>query len=112
MNKPKGIMHRIIAAVADKLAQHPSIPPENREAFRATVISVFEAQVCAFIGYDTVRITGWVIAPSERRARHDRIVAALHDGQTSAQIASRELVSVQWVNKLRRTVCADETLAS
>jgi hypothetical protein len=100
--KQRGVVHRIIAAAAEQLAQHPSIPAENRDAFRLTAISVFEQQISDIIGCDTIQLTGWTIAPSERQARRDRIVAALRSGDQPAHIASRELVSVRWVEKLRR----------
>jgi hypothetical protein len=100
--KPRGVVHRIIAAAAEQLAKHPSIPPENREAFRLTAISVFEQQVSAIIGCDTVQLTGWAIVPSERQARRERILDALRRGDVPSHIASRELVSVRWVEKLRR----------
>lgn len=100
--KPRGLLNRIIAAAAEQLAKHPSIPPESREAFRINAISVFEQQVSAIIGYDTVKLTGWVILPSERQARRERILEALQRGDLPSHIASRELVSVRWVEMLRR----------
>jgi len=99
--KPRGLVHAIIAAAADKLSQHASIPPENREAFRATAVSVIEQQICSVIGYDTVQLTGWIIPPSQRLAQRERIVAAIHQGERPRVIASRELVSIRTVERLR-----------
>jgi hypothetical protein len=99
-SKPRGVVHRIIAAAADKLAQHPSIPPETREAFRATVISVMEHQITAVLGCDSVPLAGWALVPSERLARRERIVEALRQGESPRAIASRELVTVRTVQRL------------
>ena len=109
LNKPKGVVHRILAAAAETLAQHPSIPVENREAFKAQVISVMEHQITAVLGCDSIPLAGWAIVPSERQARRDRIVEALRRGDASPHIASRELVSVRWVNKLRGTLAGTDT---
>jgi DNA-binding NarL/FixJ family response regulator len=98
--EPRGLVRRIIAAAADQLAQHPAIPAEAREAFRATAISVIEHQITAMLGCDSVPLAGWTIVPSERQARRERIVEALQRGESPRAIASRELVTVRTVQRL------------
>lgn len=111
LSKPKGVIHCILGKAADMLARFDQIPAENADAFRAQFIRVMEQAITDSIGTDTVPLSGWVIAPSARQERRERIIEALQRGDESACIASRELVSVQWVNRLRRTAClADETL--
>lgn len=97
---PRGLLHVIIAGAAERLAAHPSIPAANREAFRATAVSIIEQQISAVIGGDTLRITGWVMPPSARQDRRDRIEAALQAGESPKVIAGRELVSRRWVEKV------------
>jgi len=101
MARPTGLLTRIITAAADRLAQHPSIPAESREALSAAAVSVFECAINDMLGADSVRFGGWAIAPSQRNARRERIIEAIRAGHSTAEIASRELVSVRWVNKLR-----------
>jgi hypothetical protein len=96
------LMGRIIAGGAEHLAKRWDVPAENREAFIAAAVSIFEQQVCDILGSDSVRLNGWIMLPSQRLARRDRILSALHDGDDPQAIASRELVSVQWVRKIRR----------
>lgn len=101
MNQPRGLLQIIIHAAAERLAANPCIPPENREAFRATAVYIFEQQVSAVIGGDTLRVTGWAVPPSARRDRRERIEQALLAGESPKLIAGRELVSERYVRKLR-----------
>lgn len=101
LTKPRSLLQTIIASAAERLSQHPSIPPENREAFRVNVVSVIEQQISAVIGSDTITVSGWVMPPSQRAERRDRIEAALRGGESVKVIAGRELVSQRWVRRLQ-----------
>ncbi len=95
------ILQRIIVGAADRLANDPRIPDSSRLAFRETAVHVFEQQVRDVIGYDEVRIRGWSMLPSERRARQTRIVTALKANEEPKTIAAREKVGEPYVRKLR-----------
>lgn len=99
MNRRNSTMHRLLAGMADAALPALKVPPQNREAMRATLISVFEHQVVRIIGQDEVRLRGWKMVPSERAARQQRIDAALRAGQRPVDIAAREGVSADWVRK-------------
>lgn len=99
-NRSGSLLSSFIAAAAERLSMHPCIPPENREAFRASVVSVLEQLVVGMFGGITVRMTGWVVAPSLRQDRRDRIESALLAGESVRAIAGRELVSERYVRKL------------
>ena len=101
LNKPKSIIHSILAKGAELMIAFDRVPAENAVAFRAQFIRVMEQAINDSIGTDTVPLSGWAITPSARQERRERIIEALHRGDTSPAIASRELVSVRWVNKLR-----------
>lgn len=109
MAQPRGLLQTINHGVAERLAADPLIPPESRAAFRATAITVFEQQVSAVVGTDTLRITGWVMPPSVRQDRRDRIEQALLAGETPKAIAGRELVSERYVRKLRAEIAGAGT---
>jgi hypothetical protein len=101
MAAPRGLLQIIIRAAAERLAQDACIPAANREAFRASAVAIFEQQVSAIIGSDTLRISGWAMPPSARHDRRERILASLAAGEPARQIAARELVSERWVRRLR-----------
>lgn len=101
LNKPRSLLRNIIAGAAERLSMHPDIPPENRAAFRANAVHVFEQQISAVIGFDSIVISGWVMPPSQRLERRGRIEAALAAGESVRDIAQRELVSQRWVRRLR-----------
>ena len=102
--KEQPLVHILVDAIARRLVEHPSVPPENREALRAVAPRLIEQAIMATLGCDSVTITGWVLAPMERQARRERILSALCAGEPAAAVASRELVSVQWVRRLRKSV--------
>lgn len=100
--KDRPLVHLLVDAIARRLVDHPSVPPENRAAFHGVAPRLVEEAIRAVLGCDSVQLTGWVIAPTERLARRERILAALSEGEDPNRIANRELVSVRWVRKLRR----------
>jgi Trp operon repressor len=107
VNKPKPLAHVLLEAMADGIAKVEGIPADKADAYRTNMVSVLQ-QICRdVLGCDSVQITGWVITPSEREARRYRILQALHAGEMPARIASRELVSVKHVERLRRTAARE-----
>lgn len=99
--KPRGVIHSILAKGADLLVKFDRVPAENADAFRAQFIRVMEQAINDSIGTDTVPLAGWVIAPSARQDRRERILGALQLGDDPAAIAARELVSVRTVQRMR-----------
>lgn len=100
----KPLAQILVDAIVRAVAEHPSVPAENRAAFYAVGPRLVQETIRSVLGCDSVQLTGWVIVPSERLARRDRILRALDAGEPPARIASRELVSVRWVRKLRQEV--------
>ena len=101
MNKTaKPLAHEVLDAIARLLTA--SLPPENRAVFAAAAPRLIDEAIRGVLGCDSVRLTGWVIAPAERQARRERIIAALRRGEAIPDIASSELVSVSLVYKLRQ----------
>ncbi len=102
MTRPPSILSRVITATAERLAQHPSILPENRGAFVQQASSVMHHQWSAMFGGENVWVR--VYAPrnntQEREARRDRILAALKAGEAAVAIAKRERVTADWVRKV------------
>lgn len=111
MNKPRSLLQNIIAGAAERLSMHPSIPPENRAAFRVTAVHVIEQQISAVIGFDSIVISGWVIPPSQRLERRGRIEAALAAGESVKAIAGRELVSQRWVFRVQAEMRSAEQIS-
>lgn len=107
LTRPRSLLHTIIAGAAERLAMHPAIPEDSRTAFRATAVQIFEQQIVAVIGCDTLRVTGWAIPPSQRLDRHHRIRQALRDGESASDIAARELVSPRRVRQLGAEMAAE-----
>ena len=109
-NKPRSPLHTIIHGAAELIARQEWVPPQNRAAMRAAAVSIFEQQICAVIGYDSLVINGWVMPPSARQARRDRIEAALAAGESPKVIAGRELVSPRWVLRIQAEMRAGEQI--
>lgn len=108
LNKPRSLLQTIIASAAERLSMHPSIPVENREAFRYTAVHIIEQQISAVIGSDSLMISGWVMPPSQRLQRRERIASSLLAGESVRAIAQRELVSQRWVFRLQSDLRAAE----
>jgi Mor family transcriptional regulator len=92
---------QIVGAVADRLASQPSIPTENRMAYRDTIVSVFSAQLSAMFGGEEVRFYVPKVATDLRRARDERIAAALEAGESAETVAKRERLSERRVRQVR-----------
>lgn len=94
-------MSKIIGAIAERLAADPSIPVENREAFRRTIISVFECEMADLFGGEHIKIYIPKIGGQRRQDRNERIAAAIEAGEPPEIIAKREDISPRWVRKIR-----------
>jgi Mor family transcriptional regulator len=92
---------RFLGAVADRLASDPAIPPENRSAYRETVVTVFSGQLSAMFGGEEVRFYVPKSATDLRQARDERIAAALSAGEPPAVVAQRERVSERHARRVR-----------
>lgn len=114
MSRPPSILSRVIEATACRLAQHPSIPVENRLAFAATAESVMHCQWATMFGGETVWVR--IYAPHKsgqaRAARRARIVQALAAGDVVAVVAKREGVSARWVRKVAELACIESSSAA
>lgn len=109
--KEQPLVHVLVAAIARAVVEHPSVPAENRDAFRAVAPRLIQEIIRQTLGCDSVQLTGWVLAPVERQARRERILSALLSGDKPRAIASRELVSVRLVEKLRKGMTEGERTA-
>lgn len=101
MNKPRGLLRTIIDGAAERIALQTWVAPENREAMRATAVSILEQQISAVLGSDSITLSGWVMPPSQRLERRERIEAALRAGESVKVISGRELVSQRWVFRVQ-----------
>jgi hypothetical protein len=110
VSRPRGLLQTIIASAVERLAAHPAIPPDRRDAFRAQAVRVFEQQINAVVGCDRLVVSGWAMPPSARQDRRDRIEAALRRGEAVKAIAGRELVSQRLVFKVKAELAAAELL--
>ncbi len=98
----RSLAQTVIDGIVEYVATSALLPPENRAAWYAQGPRLVEEAIRSRLGCDSVQLTGGVIVPSERLARRDRILRALEAGEAPVRIASRELVSVRWVRKLRQ----------
>ena len=108
-SKPRSPLQTILHGAAELLARRWG-PPGKVGEMRADVVSTVEQQICAVIGYDSLVINGWVMPPSARQARRDRIEAALAAGESPKVIAGRELVSPRWVLRIQAEMRAGEQI--
>jgi hypothetical protein len=95
------VIAQLIGKVADRLAADPLVPPENRNAYRDTICSVFSAQLAAMFGGEEVRFYVPKAATDLRVARDERIAAALAAGKPATEVAKAERVSDRHVRRLR-----------
>lgn len=108
LNKPRSLLQCIIDGAAERIATQFCILPENHEAMRDAAVHIIEQQISAVLGADSIVISGWLMPPSQRLARRERIVAALRAGERAQAIADRELVSARWVWRLQAELVAAE----
>lgn len=101
--RPASLLTRIIAACALRLAQHPAVPPENREAFEAAARSVMHQLWSEYIGGESVwlRLYAPRTSPLEREQRDARIRAAIAADLSPEVIASKERMSVRHVYRIK-----------
>lgn len=84
--------------MADRLAAHPSIPPENREAMRETARSVLDHEFRRMFGGELLQL---YVPKIEREQRDARIAAALEAGADPKDVAKREALTDRHVRRLR-----------
>jgi Mor family transcriptional regulator len=95
------LLGRLIRAVADRLANHPSIPEQNRETFKATAALAIEAELRSHFGGEQVRLYIPKFGGETRKARDERITAAIAAGEAAPSVAKRESVSERHVRRVR-----------
>lgn len=94
-------MSKIIGAIAERLAADPSIPQENREAFRRSIISVMECELSKLAAGEHLRLYVPKVGGQSRRDRNERIFAAIEAGESPDIIAKRENITPRRVRQLR-----------
>jgi hypothetical protein len=92
---------RLIGMLADWISDDATLPLENREALRATIVAVGCARLSDAFGGEQLRL--YVPKPDmqHRIAREARITAAVSAGEAPNVIAKREKVTARWVRKVR-----------
>ena len=95
------LLARLIRAVADRLASHPSIPEQGRDLFKATAASVIEAELRSHFGGEQIRLYIPKFGGETRKARDERITAAIAAGEPPPSVAKREAVSERHVRRVR-----------
>ena len=100
MNEPS-LLGRLIRAVADRLSNHPSIPEQGRELFKATAAQVIEAELCNHFSGEQIRLYIPKFGGETRKARDERIAAAIVAGEAAPIVAKRESVSERHVRRVR-----------
>lgn len=83
------------------MAQDPTIPVDNRQAFRDQVSFVMATQLAAMFGGEEVRLYVPKTVPDLRAARDERIARAIEQGEPPQQVARREAVSERHVRRVR-----------
>lgn len=86
---------RLLEMLADWYAS--DIPPENRQAFRDTFVTVVSGKLSDAFGGEQLRVYVPKETAEQRTARDERIAAALEAGETQRDIAKREKVTQKWV---------------
>lgn len=97
LNKPRSLLQTIQEVLAERLSRYKHVPADDPEAFRRLVVAEHEQTISAVLGADSIVVSGWVMPPSQRLDRRERIEAALRAGESVKAIAGRELVSQRWV---------------
>lgn len=92
----------LLVQIAERAASHPLIEQAVIGAVRATLPGVIESVMREIHPGDTLRLYVPKTSSADRRARDQRIGAALAAGEPTAVIAKREDISRRHVNNLRR----------
>lgn len=88
----------VVRALADGVAAHPGVPPENREALRDTARSVIAAELQRMFGGEQLRMYVPRLSAEQRQERDARVADA--DGPAD-DVANRERLSDRQVRRIR-----------
>ena len=101
LRAPTAIDLRLILSVIKISGNLERIGDYAKNMAKRTEVLSQVAPINDSIGTGTVPLAGWVIAPSARQDRRERIVDALRRGDSLDAIASRELVSARTVRRVK-----------
>jgi hypothetical protein len=105
MGAAASLFSTVVAALADRVAQHPSVPPANREALRATALVVIACELQSMFGGEQLRMYVPRLSAEQRQARDERIGAAPVDA--ADDLTRREHLSDRHVRRLRGRIGGD-----
>jgi hypothetical protein len=91
----------VINAVAERIAADPLVPEENRQALRDTAVTVIQGEFSAQFGWGEALFFLPKVWLEQRRARSERVAAALSAGEAAESIARREKISPRHLRRLR-----------
>lgn len=97
----KSLFSTLVGTLAERVAMHPSIPAENRDALRETARSVIAGELQRMFGGDQLRMYVPRVSAEQRQERDERIGDALEDGAPPDEVAKRERLSDRHVRRLR-----------
>jgi hypothetical protein len=97
----KSLFSSLVGSLADRVATHPSIPIENRDALRETARSVIASELQRLFGGDQLRLYVPRVSAEQRQERDARIGEALVEGGQPDDVAQRERLSGRHVRRLR-----------
>ena len=83
------------------MSKHSSIPEQNREVFKAAAVSVIEGELREMFGGEQIRLYIPKLGGETRKARDERIAAAIVAGEPPPSVAKRESVSERHVRRVR-----------
>jgi hypothetical protein len=95
------ILRTVLNLAADRAASIAGVPPENRAEFRDVLVRAIEDELAKRFGGETLKLYFPRLGGMQRKARDERIEAALGAGEAPAVIAKRERISPRWVRKFR-----------
>lgn len=95
------LLSRLIRSVADRLSHHPSIPELSREVFKETAALEIETELRNHFGGEQIRLYIPKFGGETRKARDERIAAAIVAGEPAPSVAKRESVSERHVRRVR-----------
>lgn len=97
----KSLFSTLVGTLAERVAMHPSIPVENRDALRETARSVIAGELQRMFGGDQLRMYVPQVSAEQRQERDERIGEKLAEGGHPDDVAQRERLSGRHVRRLR-----------
>lgn len=89
----------VVAALAERVANHHSVPATSREALRVTAVSIIACELQSMFGGEQLRMYVPRLSAEQRQARDERIGAAPAD--PADNVARRERLSDRHVRRVR-----------